>query len=228
MFRGLFLENNWDWSVTYPVVHISLGSGVCRSVNDIQITFDEILYDHTKKYGIQFAKKSRKGKFGELIQLLNEKYDGTVVVLIDEYDKPILDNINDRETAIAIREELKNIYSVIKDSDPYLKFVFITGVSKFSKVSLFSGLNNLKDITIDRKYSSICGYTQEGLEIGSPKGVIRGFLQVGLFTEEQTVLALAMVDDRNLTSHTYNEGLAEQICEQLDNYAELMADYGPN
>jgi nucleotidyltransferase substrate binding protein (TIGR01987 family) len=65
----------------------------------------------------------------------------------------------------------------------------------------------------------------EGLEIGSPKGVIRGFLQVGLFTEEQTALALAMVDDRNLTSHTYNEGLAEQICDQLGNYAELMADW---
>jgi nucleotidyltransferase substrate binding protein (TIGR01987 family) len=65
----------------------------------------------------------------------------------------------------------------------------------------------------------------EGLEIGSPKGVIRGFLQVGLFTEEQTALALAMVDDRNLTCHTYNEGLAEQICDQLGNYAELMADW---
>ena len=164
LFRGLFLENNWDWSVTYPVVHISFGSGVCRSVNDIQVTFDEILYDHTKKYGVQFAKKSRKGKFGELIQLLNEKYDRTVVVLIDEYDKPILDNINDRETAIVIREELKNIYSVIKDSDPYIKFVFITGVSKFSKVSLFSGLNNLEDVTLTTSYSSICGYTQKELE----------------------------------------------------------------
>jgi len=65
----------------------------------------------------------------------------------------------------------------------------------------------------------------EGLEIGSPKGVIRAFLQVGLFTEEQTALALAMVDDRNLTSHTYNEGLAEQISEQLDNYAELMSEW---
>ena len=65
----------------------------------------------------------------------------------------------------------------------------------------------------------------EGLEIGSPKGVIRGFLQVGLFTEEQTVLALSMVDERNLTSHTYNEGLAEQICDQLGNYAELMDDW---
>jgi hypothetical protein len=164
LFQNLFLENNWEWSVTYPVVHISFGSGVCRSVEDIQVTFDEILYDHTKKYGIRFVKKSRKGRFGELIQLLNEKYNQAVVILIDEYDKPILDNIHDKKTAISIREELKNIYSVIKDSDPYIKFVFITGVSKFSKVSLFSGLNNLNDITLAREYSAICGYTQEDLE----------------------------------------------------------------
>lgn len=65
----------------------------------------------------------------------------------------------------------------------------------------------------------------EGLEIGSPKGVIRGFFQVGLLTENQTALALSMVDDRNLTSHTYNEGLAEQIYDQLGNYAELMAEW---
>ena len=110
LFQGLFLENNWDWSVTYPVVHISFGSGVCRNVEDIQVTFDEILYDQTKKYGIQLAKKSRKGRFGELIQLLNEKYNQAVVILIDEYDKPILDNIHDIKTAILIREELKNIY----------------------------------------------------------------------------------------------------------------------
>ena len=164
LFQGLFLENNWDWSVTYPVVHISFGSGVCRNVEDIQVTFDEILYDHTKKYEIRFVKKSRKGRFGELIQLLNEKYNQAVVILIDEYDKPILDNIHDKKTAILIREELKNIYSVIKDSDPYIKFVFITGVSKFSKVSLFSGLNNLEDITLTARYSPICGYTQKELE----------------------------------------------------------------
>ena len=84
--------------------------------------------------------------------------------LIDEYDKPILDNIEDRQTAITIREELKNFYSVLKDADPYLKFCFITGVSKFSKVSLFSGLNNLEDITLSPSYATICGYTQEELE----------------------------------------------------------------
>ncbi len=83
---------------------------------------------------------------------------------MDEYDKPILDSIEDTALAIAIREELKNFYSVIKDADPYIEFVFITGVSKFSKVSLFSGLNNLKDISLDKRFSDICGYTQEELE----------------------------------------------------------------
>lgn len=83
--------------------------------------------------------------------------------LVDEYDKPILDNIDNPELAVAIREELKNYYSIIKDSDPYIRFVFITGVSKFSKVSLFSGLNNLEDITLIEPYSAICGYTQNDL-----------------------------------------------------------------
>ena len=103
-------------------------------------------------------KKSLKGRFAELILTLRDKFKCNVVVLIDEYDKPILDNIH-KTTALAIdiREELKNYYSVIKDADPYLRMVFITGVSKFSKVSLFSGLNNLEDITITPEYSAICG-----------------------------------------------------------------------
>ena len=81
------------------------------------------------------------------------------MVLVDEYDKPILDRIEDKEKALEIREVLKDFYSVIKDSDAYIRFAFLTGVSKFSKVSLFSGLNNLEDITIAPEYSAICGYT---------------------------------------------------------------------
>jgi len=164
LFQNLFLENNWDWGTNWPVIHISFGAGVCRSVEDIRITFDEILYDHARENSIEFIKKSLKGKFAELISSLYEKYGQQVVILIDEYDKPILDNIDETDIAVLIREELKNIYSVIKDADPYIKFVFITGVSKFSKVSLFSGLNNLKDITLSKEYSAICGYTQEDLE----------------------------------------------------------------
>jgi len=87
-----------------------------------------------------------------------------VVVLVDEYDKPILDNITDPDTARLIRDGLHNLYSVIKDSDAHIRFAFLTGVSKFSKVSLFSGLNNLKDITVDARYSALCGYTESDLD----------------------------------------------------------------
>ena len=108
--------------------------------------------------------QSERERFIELIYALQEKKKRKVVVLIDEYDKPILDNIQRTDLAVEIREELKNYYSVIKDSDPYIEFALITGVSKFSKVSLFSGLNNLRDITLDKRYSAICGYTEHDLQ----------------------------------------------------------------
>ncbi len=164
LFKGLYLENKWDWSEKYPVVYISFGAGVIKSVKELDVTFEEILMEHEETYGIKLAYPSLKGRFRELIKALYQKYNQKVVVLIDEYDKPILDNIEDRQTAITIREELKNFYSVLKDADPYLKFCFITGVSKFSKVSLFSGLNNLEDISLSPSYATICGYTQEELE----------------------------------------------------------------
>jgi len=164
LFKGLFLYDNWDWAQNNPVVHISFGSGVARSLKELQETCDEILYDHSRTFGIEYRKASHKGRFAELIQSVYEKTGRRVVVLVDEYDKPILDSVENTEMAIALREELKNFYSVIKDADPYIEFVFITGVSKFSKVSLFSGLNNLKDISIDKRFSDICGYTQRELE----------------------------------------------------------------
>ncbi len=115
---------------------------------------------HENFYQFKLSFPSLKGRFRELIEVLCEKYDQKIVVLIDEYNKPILDNIHRPEVAFEIREELKNFYSVLKDADPYLKFVFITGVSKFSKVSLFSGLNNLENLRLSPSYATICGYTQ--------------------------------------------------------------------
>jgi hypothetical protein len=107
---------------------------------------------------------SLRRRFVNLIKDLHSKSGQRVVVLVDEYDKPILDRIEDPDAARDIREGLKDFYSVIKDSDAHIKFAFLTGVSKFSKVSLFSGLNNLKDITLDARYSAICGYTDTELE----------------------------------------------------------------
>jgi hypothetical protein len=164
LFQGLYLHDNWDWEQTNPVVHISFGSGVMRSVNELKSTFSYILDDHEQVNGISSPYTELKNRFMNLIKRLHAKTGQGVVVLIDEYDKPILDSIHKSELAIEIREELKNYYSVLKDSDPYLRLVFITGVSKFSKVSLFSGLNNLEDITLTPGYSALCGYTQKELE----------------------------------------------------------------
>ncbi len=161
LFRGLYLDDHWDWNVRHPVIHISFGAGVIRDVADLGERFAFILKENARSGGVTLTESNRRERFFELITELFRKTDQTVVVLVDEYDKPILDNIDKPAVATEIRDELKNIYSVIKDADRYLKFVFITGVSKFSKVSLFSGLNNLQDITLHERYATICGYTHE-------------------------------------------------------------------
>jgi hypothetical protein len=124
----------------------------------------ELLNWHARKQGIGFDNTSIGGRFFELIEKSSTMHHGKTVVIVDEYDKPILDNLHNLDTAREIREGLKNFYSVIKEADPYIRFVFFTGVSKFSNVSLFSGLNNLVDLTLDPRFATICGYTRHDLE----------------------------------------------------------------
>jgi len=165
LFSGLAIEPEWDWSRVHPVIHISFGGGLMDSVQALEVKLQEAIQSHCQAYGVRLSSCSSSGRFAELIFLLRQKFEQPVVVLIDEYDKPILDNLlADRdEVAIAVRDQLKGFYAVLKDSDEHLRFVLLTGVSKFSKVSLFSGLNNLEDITLSSTYASICGYTEDEL-----------------------------------------------------------------
>jgi len=164
LFKGLYIYDKFEFE-KYPVIHISFGSGEFITKESLKQRITEVFVNNIREIGLDFElKRSIVGNFEELIYQAYKKYNKRVVILIDEYDKPILDNIEDKETAKEIRDELKSFYSVIKGADEYLKFVFLTGVSKFSKVSLFSGLNNLNDITLDKNYSTICGYTQSELE----------------------------------------------------------------
>ncbi len=165
LFRGLYIENNWDWSKKNPVIRIEFGSGQLRIASELDQKITEILNEHANTVSISFKNETISGKFRELIIGLEKKYANKVVILVDEYDKPILDNITNKEMAREMRDGLRNFYSVIKGADAYIQFVFITGVSKFSKVNLFSGLNNLQDITIDSDYATICGYTEKELSI---------------------------------------------------------------
>ncbi len=165
LFEELYIYDKWDWNTKYPVIHISFGSGVLDTQEKIQDKIEKNFKDAQELLDIKCEKLNNMAIcFLELIQKAYEKYNKKVVILVDEYDKPILDNIDNIEMAKVAREELKNIYSVIKDSDEYIKFAFLIGVSKFSKASIFSGLNNLEDISLNKRYGNICGYTQKDLE----------------------------------------------------------------
>ena len=164
-FKDLSIENKWDWSKSYPVIHINFAKGKLESRVDLDEDIIRTLKENQKRLGIECESiNSVSGCFSELIRKANEKYNQKVVVLVDEYDKPILDNITNTKVAKEIRDGLVNFYSVIKGSDEFLRFAFLTGVSKFTKTSIFSGLNNISDISLHKRYSDICGYSQNDVE----------------------------------------------------------------
>ncbi len=164
LFRGLAIHGDWDWSVRYPVVRLSFGGDEYGSTGRLENALMELLNAAEQEASVEPCYNMAPGRFRHLIRTLHERTGQRVVVLVDEYDKPILDALETPEVARANRDFLRGLYAVIKDSDAHVKFTFLTGVSKFSKVSLFSGLNNLEDITLDPRYSAICGYTDRELD----------------------------------------------------------------
>lgn len=165
LFCGLAIEDKWDWEVSYPVINISFVKGKLNNRAELDEDIIRTLKENQERLDIECEDKdSVAGCFSELIRKANEKYNQKVVILVDEYDKPILDNIDKPEIAQEIRDGLVNFYSVIKGSDEYLRFAFLTGVSKFTKTSIFSGLNNITDISLDEPYGDICGYSQNDVE----------------------------------------------------------------
>ncbi|MDH3349768.1 MAG: ATP-binding protein [Desulfobulbaceae bacterium] len=164
LFTGLYLEENWDWNTTYPVIKIDLAQGIIESRQRLDQRLLRMFRMQAQELEVELECELPDDCLQELIVKLNRKYGQRVVVLVDEYDKPILDNITNTEKATELRDGLRNIYSVLKAQGAHLRFVMLTGVSKFSKVSLFSGLNNLEDITLDSRFGALCGYTQAELE----------------------------------------------------------------
>jgi hypothetical protein len=164
LFQGLYAQDRWDWGTRYPVIRLSFGGGVIHDPAHLERKIRQQLRINQDTLGLNCSDPDIDGCLAELISKAHAATGQRVVVLVDEYDKPILDNLGRPEAAIAIRDGLRNLYSVIKDSDAHIRFALLTGVSKFSKVSLFSGLNNLNDITVDAAYSAICGYTESDLD----------------------------------------------------------------
>ncbi len=164
LFEGLYIHDHYDWSVRYPVLRLDFGSGNFKEPGYVQANVMTQLHTIAEDAGTAPHYDTASECFGDLIRALHRQVGQRVVVLVDEYDKPILDALEVPEVARANRDFLHGLYSTIKSNDAHVKFTFLTGVSKFSKVSLFSGLNNLKDITLDARYSAICGYTDADLD----------------------------------------------------------------
>ena len=164
LFEGLYIYDKWDWEDKYPVIKISF-SGDLRSPRGLTKNILHVLRRNQKDLNIECENISEYDVcFAELLRRIYEKYQKRVVILIDEYDKAMLDNLDQMEVAEQNREILRAFYGVMKDNDQYIKFVFLTGVSKFAKANIFSGLNNLRDITLLPQFGTICGYTQKDIE----------------------------------------------------------------
>ncbi len=164
LFAGLYIRDRWDWSARHPVVRLSFGSGNFKEPGYVETNLMAQLDAVARRAGIASDYATGPERFAHLLETLHTRTGQAVVVLIDEYDKPILDALEVPEIARANRDFLRGLYAVIKDCDAHVRFAFITGVSKFSKVSLFSGLNNLTDITLEPEYSALCGYTDADLD----------------------------------------------------------------
>ena len=171
LFRGLYAEDNWQWSIKYPVIKLDM-SGIFKKPADLEFRLRGLLENNAINLGVALRGQDAPTQFANLIMDVSRQHGQQAVLLVDEYDKPMIDNIGDIKLALQMRDQLHGFYSIIKATDEHLRFVMLTGVSKFAKVSIFSGLNNLEDISLNPDYGSICGYTEEDL-----KEIFGGYLQ---------------------------------------------------
>ncbi len=164
LFKGLWIEDKWDWSNVHPVIHLSF-NGVDYKNQKLDAALTEELRKIAQTHGITLRSPFYPGIFRELIENLSAQ-KGRVVILIDEYDKPLTDFLEKEHLPRAYenRDILREFYGVVKDLDEHIEFFFMTGVSKFSQVNLFSQLNHLSDISLSPRFATLTGYTQEEFE----------------------------------------------------------------
>lgn len=189
LFEGLAiydLETEWK---KYPIFHIDLNTANFREKDSLYTVLNDYLTTWESKYGTRESEATLALRFKGVIARAAEKEGCGVVILIDEYDKPILQTLRDPELQAEHRAQLKAFYSVLKTQDRYIKFAFLTGVTKFGKVSVFSDLNNLTDISMDHRYISICGMTEKELLTNFKVG-INELAEANGDTEEATIAKL--------------------------------------
>lgn len=191
LFEGLAiydLETEWK---KYPIFHIDLNTANFREKDSLYMVLNDYLTTWESKYGARESEATLALRFKGVIARAAEKEGCGVVILIDEYDKPILQTLRDPELQAEHRAQLKAFYSVLKTQDRYIKFAFLTGVTKFGKVSVFSNLNNLTDISMDHRYISICGMTEKELLANFKEG-INELAEANGDSETETIAKISM------------------------------------
>ena len=159
LFKGLFIDSvEKDWT-EYPVLKFSMASGKHKSKEELVRYLLYILEDNESKFGIKSDITDTNLRLTNLIKAVYKRTGKPVVILIDEYDAPLLDVAHEKVKLDELRQIMRNFYSPLKDCDPYLKFVFITGITKFSQLSIFSELNNLNNISMLEQFAAVCGIT---------------------------------------------------------------------
>ena len=184
LFKGLAMEGLEKEWLEYPVLHLDLTGAAYSKVEELHSKLNSFLSAQEEIYGIRTSEKVASVRFEKVIDAAYRKTGRKVVILIDEYDKPIVDNIDAPELMEAFRRELQGFYSVIKGKDEFIRFAFLTGVTKLGKMSIFSGLNNLNDISMDLGFSDICGVSEEELKTYFDESVSTLARHCGLTKEE--------------------------------------------
>ena len=226
LFAGLHIHEGWEWSERHPVVRLDFGGGTFRDPDLLEANVMEQLAAAERRTGIVSEYLTAPGRFAFLLEALHERTGRRVVVLVDEYDKPILDAVETPEAARTNRDFLRGLYGTIKSSDAHVHFTFLTGVSKFTKVGVFSQLNNLTDLTLDRRYSAICGYTErdldtvfapelDGLDREQVREWYNGYRWRGAEKVYNPYDVLLLFDSREFKAHWFETGTPAFLLETL-------------
>ena len=171
LFKGLAIERlEHEWH-SYPMLHFDMSLGKHMDKEQLNIFLNYQLEDNEKKYGINSHREGVNNRFTDLIKTVYQQTGKQVVILIDEYDAPLLDVVHESENLEALRNTMRNFYSPLKGCEPMLRFVFMTGITKFSQLSIFSELNNIRNVSMDEPYAGICGITKDELLTQMAEGI---------------------------------------------------------